>query len=78
MHAYLLDTMFDCHPRQEQKKADFLEHLYEQSGRSNLPKGHPLHETYTGLWQEFIQRNAEQTRDAWWDAQQADHEAFDR
>lgn len=70
--------MFDCHPAQEQKKADFLEHLYEQSGRNNLPKGHPSRKTYTGLWQEFQRRSAEEARDAWWDAQRVDPEAFDR
>lgn len=70
--------MFDCHPAQEQKKADFLEYLYEQSGRSDLPKGHPLHETYTGLWQEFERRSAIEARDAWWEVQNIDTEAFDR
>lgn len=78
MHALLLDTMFDCHPREEQKKADFLDHIYKESGRDNLPQGHPLHMTYTGLWQEFCQRSAEEARDAWWEIQQADTEAFDR
>lgn len=78
MHARLLDTMFDCHPREEQKKADFLDHIYEQSGRDNLPKGHPLRCTYTGLWQEFQQLCAGEARDAWWDAKQVDPEAFDR
>lgn len=58
--------MFDCHPVQEQKKADFLEHLYEQSGRDDLPVGDPRRKTYTGLWQEFMRANAEQVRDAWW------------
>ena len=70
--------MFDCHPAQEQKKADFLDHLYEQYGRDNLPKGHPHRKTYTGLWQQFMRDNAERTRDAWWDAQRIDPEAFDR
>ena len=78
MHARLLDTMFDCHPREEQKKADYLDYLYEQSGRDSLPAGHPLRMTYTGLWQEFAQRGAEQARDAWWHARQVDPEAFDR
>lgn len=78
MHAHLLDTMFDCHPREEQKKAEFIDFLYEQSGRDNLPYGHPLRMTYTGLWQEFMQRSAEEARDAWWDVRQIDAEAFDR
>jgi capsid portal protein len=78
MHARLLDTMFDCHPREEQKKAEFLDFLYEQSGRDSLPHDHPLHMTYTGLWQEYTQRCAEEARDAWWDVRQIDAEAFDR
>jgi hypothetical protein len=65
MLAFLLDTMFNCHPAQEQKKVDFLEHLYQKSGRDELPKGHPLRGTYTGLWQEFMRDNAEQARDLW-------------
>ena len=78
MHARLLDTMFDCHPREEQKKADFLDVLYDQSGRDKLPYGHPLRSTYTGLWQEFQQHCAEEARDAWWEVQQIDVDAFDR
>jgi hypothetical protein len=34
----------------EQKKADFMEHMYQCSGRTNG--------TYTGLWQEFCIREA--------------------
>jgi hypothetical protein len=78
MHVCLLDTMFDCHPKIEQMKAEFIDHLYEQSGRDSLPNGHPLRATYTGLWQEFCQRGAEEARQAWWDVQSIDPEAFDR
>lgn len=78
MLAFSLDTMFDCHPAQEQKKADFLEYLYEQSCRDDLPVGDPRRKTYTGLWQEFERRSAEEARNAWWDTQQTDSEAFDR
>ena len=70
--------MFDCHPAQEQKKADFLEYLYQESGRDDLPVGDPRRKTYTGLWQEFMRKSAEEARDAWWDTQQIDSEAFDR
>lgn len=59
-------------------KAEFIDHLYEESGRSRLPNGHPLHETYTGLWQEFCQQSAEECRRAWWEIKQFDGEAFDR
>ena len=34
----------------EQKKADFMEHMYQCSGRANG--------LYTGLWQEFCIREA--------------------
>jgi len=34
----------------EQKKADFMEHMYQCSGRTNG--------LYTGLWQEFCIREA--------------------
>lgn len=78
MLARLLDTMFDCHPREEQKKADFLDYLYDQSGRDKLPNGHPHKMTYTGLWQEFMQQCAGEARDAWWEIQQIDIDAFDR
>lgn len=70
--------MFDCHPRIEQMKAEFIDKLYEDSGRNKLPTGHPLHMTYTGLWQEFCQHSAEEARLAWWEIKQIDPEAFDR
>lgn len=40
----------------EQKKADFLEHCYQCSGRQD--KGHLEHGLYTGLWQDFCIREA--------------------
>jgi len=40
----------------EQKKADFMEHMYNCSGRIN--KDHPMHGKYTGLWQDFCIREA--------------------
>jgi len=70
--------MFNCHPATEQPKAEFLQYLYEQSGRSKLPQGHPLHGTYTGLWQEFQVNCANEAREAWWAAQQIDPAEFDR
>lgn len=35
----------------EQQKADFMEHMYNCSGRQE--KTHPMHGLYTGLWQNF-------------------------
>jgi hypothetical protein len=40
----------------EQQKADFMEHMYECSGRQY--KDHPMHGLYTGLWQDFCIREA--------------------
>ena len=40
----------------EQQKADFLEHMYNCSGRQN--PSHPKHGLYTGLWQDFCIREA--------------------
>jgi hypothetical protein len=37
----------------DQQRATMMESLYARSGRADLPKGHPLRSTYTGLWQEF-------------------------
>jgi hypothetical protein len=37
----------------DQQRADMMEALYERSGRDQLPYGHPLRSTYTGLWNEF-------------------------
>lgn len=39
----------------DQQRADMMDALYARSGRADLPKGHPLRFTYTGLWQEFCQ-----------------------
>lgn len=40
----------------EQKKADFMEHMYQCSGRANAAPG--IKGTYTGLWQDFCIREA--------------------
>jgi hypothetical protein len=37
------------------QRATMMDALYARSGRADLPKGHPLRSTYTGLWQEFCQ-----------------------
>lgn len=47
----------------DQRRADMLESLYQHSGREQLPKGHPLRCTYTGLWQEFAHDVASNFRD---------------
>jgi len=35
----------------EQRKVDFMEHMYNCSGRQD-PR-HPMHGLYTSLWQDF-------------------------
>jgi len=40
----------------EQRKADFMEHMYQCSGRANMGPG--ITGLYTGLWQEFCLKEA--------------------
>ena len=40
----------------EQRKADFMEHLYQCSGRANAGPG--IVGLYTGLWEQFCIREA--------------------
>ena len=39
----------DCNPIEQQERQDRLEAAYQASGRADLPAGHPLKSTYTGL-----------------------------
>jgi hypothetical protein len=39
----------DCNPIEQQARQDRLDAAYEASGRADLPDGHPLKSTYTGL-----------------------------
>ena len=45
------------------QRANMMDALYERSGRDELPYGHPLRSTYTGLWQEFALDLAANFRD---------------
>ena len=47
----------------DQQRADMMDALYERSGRDQLPYGHPLRCTYTGLWEEFCRDLAANLRD---------------
>lgn len=40
----------------EQRKADFMEHMYQCSGRANMGPG--IVGLYTGLWQQFCLKEA--------------------
>ena len=53
MQMYVSPTKF------EQIKAEFIDYLYVQSGRTN--------EVYTGLWQEHCRTCGEAARMAWHD-----------
>lgn len=35
------------------QRSIMMDALYAKSGRADLPSGHSLRSTYTGLWQEF-------------------------
>jgi len=50
----------------DQQRADMIEALYERSGRDDLPYGHPLRSTYTGLWDEFARDLAANFRDTYY------------
>lgn len=52
--------------RLDQQRADMMEALYERSGRDDLPYGHPLRCTYTGLWDEFARDLAANFRDTYY------------
>ena len=49
--------------RLDQQRADMMEALYQRSGREELPYGHPLRGTLTGLWEEFALDIAANFRD---------------
>jgi len=52
------DYLKDWDVKKEQQKADFMEHMYQCSGRTNG--------LFTGLWQEFCIKEAGPTcRDAY-------------
>ena len=47
--------MAECNPVEQQARQDLMEDLYRRSNRADLPYGHPLRSTYTGLWIEYTQ-----------------------
>ena len=50
----------------DQQRADMMEALYQRSGRDDLPKGHPLRMTYTGLWEQFCRDIGANFRDTYY------------
>jgi len=54
----------------EQRKADFMEHMYQCSGRHQGPPG--VKGLYTGLWEQFCIREAGPAmRNAWFEMMEA-------
>ena len=56
----------------DNRRHEMLEALYVKSGRADLPSGHPLRSTYTGLWQEFCSDIGPNFRDADYEQLHAD------
>lgn len=53
---WLKEQLKNWNTKDEQKKADFLEHMYKCAGRQD--PAHPMHSLYTGLWQDFCLKEA--------------------
>ena len=54
------------------QRSIMMDALYARSGRADLPSGHPLRSTYTGLWQEFCNDIGPNFRDTDYAALHAD------
>ena len=50
------DYLYAWDAVEQQKRVDFMERMYQCSGRA-VP-GHPMEGLYTGLWQDFCIREA--------------------
>lgn len=50
------DYLVGWDAKAEQRKADFMEHMYQCSGRANAGPG--VIGLYTGLWEQFCLREA--------------------
>jgi len=56
--------------QKEQQKADFMEHMYQCSGRANGGPG--VVGLYTGLWEQFCLKEAGPAmRDKWFEMMEA-------
>ena len=49
---------------EDQRRADMMESLFYQDGRDN--PDHPLHNLYTGLWEQFSRDIAARFRDTYY------------
>lgn len=48
---WLREQLTNWDYKAELRKAEFMEHMYQCSGRQD--KTHPMYALYTGLWQDF-------------------------
>lgn len=53
---WLKEQLRNWNAVEEQKKADFMEHMYNCAGRQE--SSHAMHGLYTGLWQDFCIKEA--------------------
>lgn len=53
---WLKEQLLNWDHEEEQRKADFMEHMYHCAGRQD--PSHPKHSLYTGLWQDFCVKEA--------------------
>jgi hypothetical protein len=53
---WLKEQLQNWNVQAEQRKADFMEHIYQCSGRAAMGPG--IVGTYTGLWQDFCIKEA--------------------
>ena len=53
---WLREQLVNWDHKAEQQKADFMEHMYQCSGRHQ--EGHPMYALFTGLWQDFCIKEA--------------------
>lgn len=53
---WLKEQLLNWDAAAEKRKADFMEHMYQVSGRHQ--EGHPMRGLYTGLWEDFCLREA--------------------
>jgi len=51
-----MNNLVDWDLEEQEKRTIFMDHVYHCYGRNS--KDHPLHGTYTGLWEEFCLKEA--------------------
>ena len=65
-----MNNLIDWDLKEQEKRVEFMEHLYACSGRKD--RSHPLCCRYTGLWEDFCIREAGYAmRDRWFEMKEA-------